>query len=107
MPTFIGLDLAWTAHRENVPYESGICVLEGEHSNDVRCTHIESTRLHVTALAEKIASTANRSVPVIVAIDAPVIVTERRTAESKLNRVFGPYKAGAYKASLDWLERKT
>ena len=40
MPTFIGLDLAWTTHRE-----SGICWFEGETPADLRCTPPRSRRL--------------------------------------------------------------
>ena len=48
MPTFIGLDLAWTAHREPVPYESGFCVLKGEQGSDLRCTRIEAAVCAIT-----------------------------------------------------------
>ncbi|MXY36996.1 MAG: DUF429 domain-containing protein [Dehalococcoidia bacterium] len=106
MPTFVGLDLAWTSHREPVPYESGLCVLEGRESADLRCSLIEARRLHVGALAEQVDETAGGGRPVVVAIDAPLIVTQQRTAESALNRVFGRFHAGAYHANLTWLQRK-
>ena len=106
MSAFIGLDLAWTAHRDYVPFESGLCVLEGERANDIRCVRLEADRLHITTLADTVSDIAEGSVPAVVAIDAPLIVTEHRTAEHLLNRVFGRYKAGAYLASLNWLARK-
>ena len=106
MPTFIGLDLAWTAHRENVPFESGLCVLEGRSRGDLRCSRIEAARLHVTDLADELAGIAGGNTPVVAAIDAPLVVTAERAAESALNRVFGRFHAGAYHASLAWLERK-
>ena len=106
MPTFIGLDLAWTAHRESVPFESGLCVLEGRSRGDLRCSRIEAARLHVTDLADEVAEIARGNTPVVAAIDAPLVVTAERAAESALNRVFGRFHAGAYHASLAWLERK-
>lgn len=106
MPTFIGLDLAWTAHREAVPFESGLCVLEGRSGEDLRCSRIEASRLHVTALADELLEVAHQGSPVIAAIDAPLVVTAERRAESALNREFGRFHAGAYHANLAWLERK-
>ena len=37
MPTFIGLDLAWTTKNE-----SGICWLEGDSRENLRCTRLEA-----------------------------------------------------------------
>ena len=37
MPTFIGLDLAWTTKNE-----SGICWLEGDSRDNLRCTRLEA-----------------------------------------------------------------
>lgn len=106
MPTFIGLDLAWTSHREPAPFESGLCVLEGREGADLRCSLLKASKLHVGALADQLRQTAGGGSPVVAAIDAPLIVTPGRKAESELNTVFHPFKAMAYKASVDWLERK-
>ncbi len=103
MPTFVGLDLAWTAHRESVPYESGLCVLESAQGSDLKCTRIEAARHHISDLAQQVDDTDSA---VLVAIDAPLIVTEGRRADKEVSKVFGyPYYAGPYTATPAWLDQ--
>lgn len=90
MPTFVGLDLAWTAHRE-----SGICWLEGETPDDVRCTRLEAAVCDTSDLAGEIAVVEG---PVVVAIDAPLLYTPERWAEREVARRFGRYKASPHQA---------
>ena len=90
MPTFIGLDLAWTAHRE-----SGICWFEGETPSDVRCTRLGAAVCGTESLAREIAAVEG---PVVVAIDAPVLYTPERWAEREIARRFGRYKASPHQA---------
>ena len=90
MPTFIGLDLAWTTKNE-----SGICWLEGDSKDNLRCTRLEVGSRETKALDEEIASVPG---PVVVTIDAPVRYTPERWAEREINRQFGRYKAGAHSA---------
>ena len=90
MPTFIGLDLAWTAHRE-----SGICWFEGETPDDLRCTRLEAAVCDTTGLADEIAAVEG---PVVVTIDAPLLYTAERWAEREVARRFGRYKASPHQA---------
>ena len=90
MPTFIGLDLAWTTKNE-----SGICWLEGDSKENLRCTRLEVGPRETIGLAEEIASVEG---PVVVTIDAPVRYTPERWAEREINRQFGRYKASAHSA---------
>ena len=90
MPTFIGLDLAWTAHRE-----SGICWLEGEIPDDLRCTRLEAAVCDTERLAGELAAVEG---PVVVTIDAPLLYTPERWAEREVARRFGRYKASAHSA---------
>lgn len=90
MPTFIGLDLAWTAHRE-----SGICWLEGDSPEDLRCTRLEAAVCDTGALAGEVAAVEG---PVVVAIDAPLLYTPERWAEREVARRFGRYKASPHQA---------
>lgn len=89
MPTFIGLDLAWTSHRE-----SGICWFEGESAADLRCTRLEAAVCDTERLAEELAVEG----PVVVAIDAPLLYTPERWAEREVARRFGRYKASPHQA---------
>ena len=103
MPTFIGLDLAWTAHRDDFPEESGICVLKGEQGSDLKCTRIEAARYHIADLAQQLTDIDGA---VVVAIDAPLIVTESRRADREVSKVFSyPYYAGPYTATPAWLDQ--
>ncbi len=90
MPTFIGLDLAWTAHRE-----SGICWFQGETTDDLRCTRLEAAVCDAERLAEQIAAVEG---PAVVAIDAPLLYTPQRWAEREVARRFGRYKASPHQA---------
>ena len=90
MPTFIGLDLAWTTHRE-----SGICWFEGETPADLRCTRLEAAVCDTESLAEEVAAVEG---PVVVAIDAPLLYTPQRWAEREIARRFGRYKASPHQA---------
>lgn len=92
MPTFIGLDLAWTTKNE-----SGICWLEGDSRENLRCTRIEAAACETASLADEVTAVEG---PVVVTIDAPLIYNEERRAESKIARKFGRYKASAYHPSL-------
>ena len=90
MATFIGLDLAWTAHRE-----SGVCWFEGETPDDLRCTRLEAAVCGTGSLADEIAAVAG---PVVVTIDAPLLYTTERWAEREVARRFGRYKASPHQA---------
>lgn len=90
MPTFIGLDLAWTARKE-----TGICWFQGETPADLHCTRIEASVRGVESLADELSAVEG---PVIVAIDAPVLYTPERWAEREVARRFGRYKASPHQA---------
>ena len=90
MPSFIGLDLAWTAHRE-----SGVCWLQGESPDDLRCTRLEAAVCETESLADEIATAGG---PVVVAIDAPLLYTPQRWAEREIARRFARYKASPHQA---------
>ncbi len=90
MPTFIGLDLAWTTHRE-----SGICWFEGETAEDLRCTRLEAAVCDTEGLAGEVAAVEG---PAVVAIDAPLLYTPQRWAEREVARRFGRYKASPHQA---------
>ncbi len=92
MPTFIGLDLAWTTRNE-----SGICWLEGDSRETLRCTRLEVAACETAKLADAVTAVDE---PVVVTIDAPLIYNEERRAESKIASMFGRYKASAYHPSL-------
>ena len=90
MPTFIGLDLAWTTKNE-----SGICWLEGDSREDLRCTCIEAAVCDTESLADEIAAVEGS---VVVTIDAPLLYTRERWVEPEIARRFGRYKASAHSA---------
>lgn len=89
MPTFIGLDLAWTTKNE-----SGICWLEGDSRENLRCTRLETAACETESLAEDVASAK----PAVVTIDAPVLYSPERWVEREIARRFGRYKASAHQA---------
>ena len=97
MTTFIGLDLAWTSHRE-----TGICWLEGDEPDTLRCVRLEAAACRAEDLATEVAAVAG---PLVVAVDAPLIVTRRRWVEREIGRHFGRFKASAHSANLDLLRR--
>jgi len=83
----IGIDLAWG---ERQP--TGLAVLDDEG----RLVHISAVRTD-EQIAEQLA--AYRSGPCLVAIDAPLVVTNatgNREAEKALNRDFARFQAGAH-----------
>ena len=97
MTTFIGLDLAWTSHRE-----TGICWFEGDEPDTLRCVRLAAAACRVEDLATEVAAVPG---PLVVAVDAPLIVTRRRWVEREIGRRFGRYKASAHSANLDLLRR--
>ena len=97
MTTFIGLDLAWTSHRE-----TGICVFADGGPDGLRCVCLETGVRRVEDVATDIAKTPGT---VVVAVDAPLIVTHKRWVEREIGRRFGRYKAPAHSANLDLLKR--
>ncbi len=88
MPTFIGLDLAWSRNKE-----SGVCWLEGDSSENLRCTRIEAAVWDMSDLASDVTTVSG---DVVVAIDAPLLYTEKRDVEREIGRRFGKYKASAH-----------
>ncbi len=91
MPTFIGLDLAWTTRNE-----SGICWLEGDSRENLRCTRFEVGPRETQSLAQEVAD-AN---PAVVTIDAPVLYTSERWAEREIARRFNKYKCPAHSSHM-------
>ena len=88
MPTFIGLDLAWSPLKE-----SGICWLTGDSSESLRCKRLAAKVSDMEELATEI----NRvDGPVVVTIDAPVLYSPSRSVERETGRRFGKYKASAH-----------
>ena len=98
MTTFIGLDLAWTAHRE-----TGICVFVGGGPDALRCVRLEAAVCRVEDLASEVTAIPG---PLVVAVDAPLMVTRRRWVEREIGRRFARYKAPAHSANLDLLKRE-
>ncbi len=90
MANFIGLDLAWTSHKE-----TGICWFEGETPTDLICTRIGADVRSVESLADEVAAVEGSA---IVAIDAPVLYTAERWVEREIARRFGRYKASPHQA---------
>ena len=90
MPNFIGLDLAWSAHKE-----SGVCWLEGTSRDDLRCTKLALDVWEMSALGDEVAAVVG---PVVVTIDAPVLYSAERDVEREIGRQFGKYKASAHSA---------
>ncbi len=88
MPTFIGLDLAWTTKNE-----SGICWLEGDSRENLRCTRLEADVCATEQLADELNQVEG---PLVVTIDAPVLYTPERWVEPEIARRFGKYKASAH-----------
>jgi predicted RNase H-like nuclease len=93
---FIGLDLAWTRYRE-----TGVCVLDDADGTvqlrELRCSI--SSPACFSRLCESFGT------DVVVAIDAPLVVTPGRRAEHELARIFGRFHAGAYSANMPFLTK--
>ena len=96
MTVFIGLDLAWTPHRE-----TGVCVLEGGADGvTLRALHCSiSSPQDFAKLCESFGG------DVVVAVDAPLVVTDERRAEAELGKEYGGRHAGAYSANMPFLEK--
>jgi predicted RNase H-like nuclease len=93
---FVGLDLAWTPH-----HESGVCVLAHD-SGDVRLVTLGTE----TATPERFADLCcEGGEDVVVAVDAPLLVSPGRRAERELAVVFGRAKASAYTATIEFLTK--
>ena len=92
MPTFIGLDLAWTTKNE-----SGICWLEGDSKDNLRCTRIEAAVCDTESLADEVAAVDG---PVVVTIDAPLLCTDDRWVDPEIGRRFGRYKSRPTRRAL-------
>ncbi len=90
MPTFIGLDLAWTTKNE-----SGICWLVGDSRENLRCIRLETSVCETEHLAEELAAVEG---PAVITIDAPVLYTPERWSEREIGRRFAKYKFGAHSA---------
>ena len=92
MPTFIGLDLAWSPNKE-----SGVCWLQGDSWENLRCTRIEAAVWDMSDLA---ADVATMSGDVVVAVDAPLVYTEKRWVDAEIGRKhrFHKYKIAAHSA---------
>jgi len=88
MPTFIGLDLAWSPKKE-----SGICWLIGDSSESLRCKRLTTEVSNMEDLAKEIDRVVG---PVVVTIDAPVLYSPERDVEREIARRFGKYKASAH-----------
>ncbi|MHB1065215.1 MAG: DUF429 domain-containing protein [Georgenia sp.] len=87
---FVGIDLAWG---ERNP--SGVAVLD----SDGRLVHVSAQSTDETIVA---ALEPFRDEPALVAIDAPLVVTNatgNRPCEAALNRDFGRFDAGAHPAN--------
>ena len=96
MPAFIGLDLAWTPH-----HETGVCVLASSPNGVV----LRDLRTVVSSPEEFANLCDGLGDDVIVAVDAPLVVEAERRAEAELGRTFGKYHAGAYTATMAFLEK--
>ena len=88
MPTFIGLDLAWSPKKE-----SGICWLVGDSSENLSCRRLTAEVSNMENLAQEI-SLVDGSV--VVTIDAPVLYSPERNVEREIARRFGKYQAAAH-----------
>ena len=88
MPTFIGLDLAWSADKE-----SGICWLTGDSPENLTCQRLKAEVSNMEEVAKEIDRVEG---PVVVTIDAPVLYSPERNVEREIARRFGKYKASAH-----------
>jgi len=88
---FVGLDLAWTAHRE-----TGICVFD----TDWRVRLLEA---RVASPSDFAGLACSFGPDVVVAVDAPLIVTSLRSVERSVSQAFGRFHASAHQANLELL----
>ena len=90
MPPFIGLDLAWTAHRESASAGLERCCRKSCAAPASKAAVCDTERL-----AGELAAVEG---PVVVTIDAPLLYTPERWAEREVARRFGRYKASPHQA---------
>ena len=90
MATLVGLDLAWKATNE-----SGICWLEADAGTSPTCRSLEAAARDREELADEIASVEGT---VVVAVDAPLLYTLKRSADREIGGRFGRYKVSAHSA---------
>ena len=90
MPTFIGLDLAWSRGKE-----SGVCWLAGRSADDLVCRRLEAGVWEMSDLADDVARAEG---DVVAAIDAPLLYSGERWVEREIGRRFGRYRASAHSA---------
>lgn len=88
VPTFIGLDLAWSPKKE-----SGICWLEGDSRDNLHCQRLTAEVSDMEEVANEISRVQGS---VLVTIDAPVLYSPERDVERKIGKRFGKYKASAH-----------
>ncbi|MCY3557687.1 MAG: DUF429 domain-containing protein [Chloroflexi bacterium] len=88
MPTFIGLDLAWSPNKE-----SGICWLTGDSADSLTCERLTAEVSDMNDVAAEISRVEGS---VVVTIDAPVLYSPERDVEREIARRFGKYKAAAH-----------
>ncbi|MBA4180635.1 MAG: DUF429 domain-containing protein [Anaerolinea sp.] len=96
MTVFIGLDLAWTPHRE-----TGVCVLEGGAAG----VALRALNCSISSPEDFARLCGSSGDDVVVAVDAPLVVEPERRAEAELGKVFGSRHAGAYTATMPFLEK--
>ena len=96
MVAFIGLDLAWTAAKE-----TGVCVIvrKGESDRLERLDCCCETPETFARLCEGYGR------DVIVAVDAPLLVSPERVAERELARAMGRRGVYAYTARVEFLRK--
>lgn len=86
---FAGLDLAWTPH-----HDSGLCLFE-LRAGEVRLQRLETLRRDPAGFAELL---AGLEPGVVVAVDAPLIVSDARAGEQQLAARFRRYRAAPFLA---------
>lgn len=91
MAVFLGLDLAWTPH-----HESGICAFD----EGGRVLALETRVATPEQLADSACSFGD---DVVVAVDAPLIVTPLRSAEREVARAFSRFRASPHQVNLGLL----
>lgn len=93
----VGIDLSWSGK-----YESGISSWRAEAggARAVTLTAQVATTSELVALCDD-----PRSETVVVAVDAPLIVSDRRSVERDIARAFGRHKAAAHSAGKALLVR--
>ena len=88
MPTFIGLDLAWSPNKE-----SGICWLVGDSAENLTCERLTAAVFDMEKIAKEIDQVEGT---VVATIDAPVLYSPERNVEREIAKKFGKFKASAH-----------